>query len=247
MQTVRSYLFRAFVVLWMLLVALTIPYLALRNDPARIRAVSRMWSRGVIGGLRTICGLDFREIGLNNRPRDPVIYACNHQSYWEALAFNLLVPDIAIVLKRSLLRVPLAGWFLRRSPMIAVDRERGAKALRDMLRQAQSIVSEGRSILIFPESTFQGTTARVSFKTGVAALYQTLDLAVVPVALDSGMFWRGHQAFVRSGTITVSYLPPIAPGLPAERLVALLEAAIYAERDRLTGRRDEVVAIQAKE
>jgi 1-acyl-sn-glycerol-3-phosphate acyltransferase len=233
MQTIRSYAFRAFVVLWMLVIGFTLPYLALRSDPAKIRAVSRVWCRGIMFGLRTICGLDFREIGLENRLAGPAIYACNHQSYWEALAFNLLVPDIAIVLKKSLLSVPLAGWFLRRCPMIAVDRERGAKSLREMLRQAQSIVAEGRSILIFPESTFQDTTGRVSFKSGAGALYRALGIAVIPVAVDSGIFWRGHQRLIRRGTVTVSYLPPIAPGLSPDSLVSHLEEVIYAERDRL--------------
>jgi 1-acyl-sn-glycerol-3-phosphate acyltransferase len=233
MQTVRSYAFRGFVVLWILVMGLTIPYLALRRDPAMIRAVSRIWSRGITSGLRWICGLDFREIGLENKPSEPAIYACNHQSYWEALAFNIMVLDIAIVLKKSLLSAPVAGWFLRHSPMIAVDREHGARSLREMLQQARSTIAEGRSILIFPEGTFQNITTRVSFKPGVAALYRALNVAVVPVAVDSGVFWRGHEARVGRGTVTVSYLPPIAPGLPVDSLVMRLEDVIYTERDRL--------------
>lgn len=233
MQTFRSYAFRAFVLIWMLIVGTMIPYLALRGDPVQIRAVTRLWTRGIMFGLRKICRLEFREIGIENKPQAPAIYACNHESYWEALAFNFLVPDIAIVLKKSLLSVPLAGWFLRRSPMISVDRENGMASLRRMLAQAKAVVAEGRSILIFPTGTFRSATARAAFKPGVVALYQALGIAILPVVVDSGRFWKGHESLIRPGLVTVSYLPPLAPGMPSEHIRAHLEESIYAERQRL--------------
>jgi 1-acyl-sn-glycerol-3-phosphate acyltransferase len=67
----------------------------------------------------------------------------------------------------------------------------------------------------------------------VAALYGALDLPVVPVALNSGLFW-GRQAFhKRPGHIVVEFLPPIAPGLERRNFMAELEAAIETASDRL--------------
>ena len=71
--------------------------------------------------------------GLENLPAGPVIIACKHQSTWETLAFTLLFPDIAIVLKRELLFIPIVGWAMARAGNIAVERGDGASALRGLV------------------------------------------------------------------------------------------------------------------
>jgi 1-acyl-sn-glycerol-3-phosphate acyltransferase len=49
---------------------------------------------------------------------------------------------------------------------------------------------------------------------------------VVPVALNSGLF-RGRRAFIkRPGTVTVEFLPPIAPGLDRKAFMRELESRI---------------------
>jgi 1-acyl-sn-glycerol-3-phosphate acyltransferase len=62
----------------------------------------------------------------------------------------------------------------------------------------------------------------------VAALYAALGVPVVPVALDSGLFWTRARAVKRPGTITVELLEPIPPGLERRAFMALLEARIEA-------------------
>jgi 1-acyl-sn-glycerol-3-phosphate acyltransferase len=67
----------------------------------------------------------------------------------------------------------------------------------------------------------------------VAALYKELDVPVVPVALNSGLFW-GRQSFVKhAGTITVEFLEPIDPGLERKAFMELLERRIETATDRL--------------
>jgi hypothetical protein len=77
-------------------------------------AWARAWIVFVLWWLRITCGLTHRVIGLENLPGGPVIIACKHQSSWETLAFTLLFSDIAIVLKRELLFIPIVGWARRR-------------------------------------------------------------------------------------------------------------------------------------
>src|SRR3546814_16065534 len=76
----------------------------------------------------------------------------------------------------------------------------------------------------FPLPTlFRSPGARRPYHPGVAALYGQLDLPVVPVALNSGLFW-GRRAFMkRPGLITMEFLPPIPPGLPRRQFMAELE------------------------
>ena len=51
-------------------------------------------------------------------------------------------------------------------------------------------------------------------------------MPVVPVALDSGLYWGRRQFVKRPGTITIRFLPPIAPGLERRDFMATLEGRI---------------------
>ena len=55
-----------------------------------------------------------------------------------------------------------------------------------MTQAAKRVLAEGRPILIFPEGTRKKPGAPPDYKPGVAGLYGLLDVACVPVALNSG-------------------------------------------------------------
>jgi 1-acyl-sn-glycerol-3-phosphate acyltransferase len=105
--------------------------------------------------------------------------------------------------------------------------------MRTMLKVAREHVDHGRSIAIMPEGTRIAPGRKGRYHTGVAALYRHLDLPVVPVALNSGLFW-GRRAFVkRPGVITLEFLDPIRPGLDRQAFMALLEERIETASERL--------------
>jgi 1-acyl-sn-glycerol-3-phosphate acyltransferase len=201
-----------------------------------VRSASRVWARGVLFGLRWIVGLTYRERGREKVSRAPSLIVANHQSTWETIAFLVLSRDVAIVTKHELLDVPVFGWFLRRSPMILIDRESGPKAVRKMLEEGAAALAKGRSILIFPEGTRSASSTRVEFKRGVEVLYAKLGCPLVPVALNSGDYWGVGETTIRSGTITVSYLTPIPPGMPARAALAGAERDIQNELDHMRHR-----------
>lgn len=235
MQPIRSAAFKLFLLLWTLFLAATMPWLAWKKDPVTTRRVSRLWAGGLVWGMRVLGGLSYREIGLENRPATPALYVANHQSAWETIVFAVLVPEVAIVLKEELYRIPIFGWFLKRSPMIAIDRAGGSSSLKKMFREAREATAQGRSLLIFPEGTRRAPTERADFHRGVLLLYKALGVPVVPVAHDAGLFWKARSFTITSGEITVSYLPVIPPGLPDEEFMTRVREVIYAERDRLVG------------
>ena len=229
MQRLRSKIFDAYLVAWTSLFAPAMLVLWLAGKPGRpMRVATRVWSRGILVGLRAIVGLTHVVRGREHIPAKPCLIVANHQSEWETIAFLVLVPNVAIVAKQELLRVPIVGWFLRHSPMILIDRERGTNAIRVMLEQSRAALAAGRSVLIFPEGERRGTDVAVEFKRGIEILYAKLDTAVLPVALNSGRFWGAEQPFKRAGTITVSYLDPIPPGLPSRDFTRLAEGSMQA-------------------
>jgi 1-acyl-sn-glycerol-3-phosphate acyltransferase len=98
------------------------------------------------------------------------------------------------------------------------------------------VIADGRSILIFPEGTRVAIGAERPYQAGTAALYRQLGVPVVPVALNSGLFWGRRQFIKRPGLIEVEVLPAIPPGLDRKRFMALLQQRIEGATDRLVKR-----------
>jgi 1-acyl-sn-glycerol-3-phosphate acyltransferase len=162
-----------------------------------------------------------------------VIFAVKHQSSWETLALAAILDRPIYVLKRELVWIPLFGLYLLGSGALAVDRGAGAKALRQLMRKAEEAAKNGRPFLIFPEGTRVAPGEHRPYQPGIAALYDKLRRPVVPVALNSGLFW-GRRSFVkRPGRITVEFLDPIPAGLDRRRFMKELEARIEGASQRL--------------
>jgi 1-acyl-sn-glycerol-3-phosphate acyltransferase len=200
---------------------------------------ARFWIRFCLWWLRVTVGLTHRMSGLENLPAGPVIIASKHQSSWETLAFTLLFPYSAIVLKRELVLIPIVGWAMARAGNIAVERGDGATALRGLVRQAKAAIAEGRSVLIFPEGTRVAVGAERPYQVGTAALYRQLGVPVLPVALNSGLFWGRRQFIKRPGVIDVELLPLIPPGLDRRTFMETLRERIEGATARLVSEPDD--------
>ena len=176
--------------------------------------------------LKIICGTRMEVRGRERIPSGPCLVVSKHQSAWDTFALVPLFRDPAIVLKAELSRIPLYGWFCIKFEHILVRRDRAAVALKAMLSEAQAKSDAGREILIFAEGTRREPGAPPDYKPGYIALYETLGVPVVPLALNSGLFWP-RNSFVRyPGTIVVEVLEPVAPGLPRAVARRQIEAAI---------------------
>ncbi|MGI9337807.1 MAG: lysophospholipid acyltransferase family protein [Gammaproteobacteria bacterium] len=200
--------------LWQVLATPVFAFVALVVSPLPplVRyAIIAKWSAGVIFFARLFCGINYRVIGRENIPATPCIFFSRHESTWETLAFQHILPPQAIVLRRSLLSIPFFGWGLRQMSPIAIDRESGAAALKLMLRQGRERLREGFCIVIFPEGTRLPPGETRPYRKGGAWLAEKLSAPVVPVALDSGKCWRKNAFFKRRGLITVRIGEPIPP------------------------------------
>jgi 1-acyl-sn-glycerol-3-phosphate acyltransferase len=232
MTAIRSALFNVYFFTWLGFMLLVMVLFLPLPRIGMMRTV-QVWARGMHRGLGVIAGLDDHVVGRDQVPDRPTIYACKHQSTWDTSIFLILFDDPAYVLKKELLSIPLWGWIARKCAAIAVDRTGGASALKAMVRDTRQAIANGRDVIIFPEGTRIAPGQRHPYHPGISALYRQVNAPVVPVALNSGVFW-GRRAFLkRAGTITVEFLPAIPRGLDREAFTAELEARIETESDRL--------------
>ncbi len=232
MTTLRAHIFNILYLLWSAFMHIVCLPLLVAPAPA-IHAAGKFLIAGSLWLLKVCVGLTMREVGSENLPAGPVLVAAKHQSAWETLYLSWRLNHPAFVLKKELLMIPVFGWFLARVGMIAIDRSGKASALKKMVADAKAIFAQGRPVVIFPEGTRVAPGARMPYQPGIAALYAQLGVPVVPVALNSGLFW-GRQAFVKkAGVITIEYLPPIPPGLDRKSFMRELEARIETAAERL--------------
>jgi 1-acyl-sn-glycerol-3-phosphate acyltransferase len=191
------------------------------------------WAAMVLKLLGWCVGLRHEVRGREHLPAGPAIIAMKHQSAWDTFAVPVVFGDAAIVFKKELMLVPFYGWYVWKAGMIAIDRKAGAGALRRLVAGARRAVAHGRSIVIFPEGTRTAPGTHRPYQPGVAALYRQLGLPVVPVALNSGLFWGRRHFLKRPGRIVLEILPPIPPGRDRRALIAELEERIEAATARL--------------
>ncbi|HKW52405.1 MAG TPA: lysophospholipid acyltransferase family protein [Stellaceae bacterium] len=232
MILLRSLLFNIAFYLFTALMALVgLPMLlAPRRSAARF---GRAWAAGVLKLLGWCAGLTHEVLGAANLPPGPAIIAMKHQSAWDTLAVPVVFADPAIVLKRELMLIPFYGWYLWKAGMIAIDRGAGASALKRMVASGEAVAADGRAIVIFPEGTRTAPGAQQPYQPGVAALYRQLGLPLVPVAVNSGVFWGRRHFAKRPGRITIEILRAIPPGGERRAVMAELESRIEAATARL--------------
>jgi len=197
--------------------------------------VGVVWFTFILWAVRVICGISYEVRGCENLPATPCVVAAKHQSAWDTFAFLTFLDDSAYVIKRELIRIPVYGWLMNKAAMVPVDRTAGARALRTMVRTARARIAEGRNVVIFPEGTRTAPGEHRRYQPGVAALYAQLAVPVVPVALNSGLFWSRRAFIKRPGHIVVEILPPIPPGLSRGDFMRRLESAIEEATARLCG------------
>ena len=228
----RSLLFNILYFCWSMLSAIIFAPLFLFSSNASLKA-GAPWAHGVLLLARFICGIHYEVRGRENISGQPVIYASKHQSAWDTVIFLTLLHHPAYVLKRSLLRIPLWGWYLWRMKMVAIDRSGKASSLKQMVKDSKAALADGRPIVIYPEGTRTRPGAAPHYHPGVVAMYSQLGVPVVPVALNSGVFW-GRDAFIKKpGTVIIEFLSPIPAGMDKKQFANTLENTIESASRKL--------------
>ena len=234
MHLIRSFLFA------IILAIVTIPYalfgiLIFWAPPMTRHRLITTWVPIMMWVIRHVLGIRYRVVGRGSLPATASVVLSKHQSAWETIALQQILPPLCYVLKRELLRVPFFGWGLASIPGIAIDRAAGKDAMSQVVEQGRARLKEGLWVVVFPEGTgvAPGTTRR--YKPGGAILAKRAGVPVVPIAHNAGEFWKRNAFIKRPGEIVVSIGPVITvKGEKAEAVNERAEAWIEAEMRRLS-------------
>jgi len=188
-----AYCLVSFLILGLIVLAINMCLPSLRARRAVAGRFSRFFLR--------VAGIPFVVEGLQRLPQVPCVIVANHASYIDGLvAAAALPPDFAFVIKKEMVRVPLAGLLLRRLGSQFVerfDRHKGAIDARRFLKLAAT----GQSLVFFPEGTFNELRQVGRFLGGAFTTAERLGLPVVAMAI------HGTRAVMPSGRVAFRRLP----------------------------------------
>jgi 1-acyl-sn-glycerol-3-phosphate acyltransferase len=163
----------------------------------RRRLVAGVFSRAFLRAA----GVSFTVQGIERLPRTPCVVVANHASYLDGVvAAAALPPDFAFVIKKEMVRVPVASMLLRRLGSEFVerfDRHKGAVDARRVLKLAAS----GQSLVFFPEGTFTEVRQIGTFLGGAFAIAARLKLPVAAAAI------HGTRDVLPPGTLLMRRRP----------------------------------------
>jgi 1-acyl-sn-glycerol-3-phosphate acyltransferase len=187
------------------------------------RLVAGVFSRGFLRAAR----IPFTVEGLNRLPQVPCVVVANHASYIDGLvAAAALPPDFAFVIKKEMVRVPLAGLLLRRLGSQFVERFNRHKGGVDA-RRVLKLAATGQSLVFFPEGTFNEVRQIGKFLGGAFTTAERSDMPVVAVAI------HGTRAVlppgglgIRRSAIRVEILEVLTAGDAKQRSRELIARAL---------------------
>jgi 1-acyl-sn-glycerol-3-phosphate acyltransferase len=157
-----------------------------------------------------IAGVRTRAEGLENIPPGTCLFAANHVSNTDPPAIVGAIPRrVAILLKKSLLSIPIVGPAFRMGDFVAVDRENAEDALGSIQLAVQR-ARTGLSFLAFPEGTRSRDGRLQPFKQGVFRMAIQAGIPIVPVACAGAHKILPRDKFsIKPGEMVVRFCPAI--------------------------------------
>jgi 1-acyl-sn-glycerol-3-phosphate acyltransferase len=218
-----------FTPIFSVLALLTFPFNRIRRNQ-----IISAWARIMLWWLALTCNIRYEVKGLQNIPTSPCVILAKHQSAWETLAFQLIFPPQAYVMKRELLWIPFFGWGLAMTSPIAIQRSAGREALKQLIQLGQQRLAQGLWVVVFPEGTRIAPGKKSKFHIGGAWLASGTKATVLPVAHNAGLYWAKNSWLKKPGVITVSIGQSIdCTHLKPEAVNSQVEAWINAETTAL--------------
>ena len=148
--------------------------------------------------------------GSENINSSPSVIISNHQSTWETLAFQTIFPAHTWVLKQELLWFPVFGWSLALLKPIVINRGDKLNAIKKVIKQGSERLSQGISVVVFPEGTRQTYKHLGDYQNGAAAIAKKSGHDIIPVYHNAGKFWPKGSFIKKPGVITVVIGKPIS-------------------------------------
>ena len=202
---------------FLLLSAVAIPLLTLVVSVSRLflshrRTMKRFrrsisWYGKLITSIPYPCiKLQYEDHGKNG-PGEPYIFICNHRAASDAFLMCVLPHECVQIVNVWPFRIPVLGLYARFSGYLNIR----MMSHEQFMEKATTLLSEGVSIIFFPEGTRSASRTMGSFHGAAFRLALESRASVVPICItgNENIPPKG-SLLLRPGTDRVRRLPSIA-------------------------------------
>ena len=175
----RSLLFSLYFYISVIVFTLFFVFLSLFIEPRKRYVLTSWYISTLLMVLKFICRIDW-EVKGDILGKKPVVIASNHQGLWESFYLQTLMNPLTTIIKRELIYVPFFGWALNLLNPIKINRSKKIESAKKVIMLGSEKLSNGFSILLFPEGTRKIPGKRVGKFARSAA-----DLAIKNNVLES--------------------------------------------------------------
>jgi len=143
-----------------------------------------------VGGKVNISGLE-----ALSQQQGPVVFIGNHMSLVETLilaGIALAFSRVNFVIKEELRHYPVFGSIFKALGLIAVSRKNPREDFKVVLREGHNFISNGGSVIIFPQATRSVAFDAQAFNTLGIKLASRAGVPVVPVAIKTDFHGNGQ-------------------------------------------------------
>ncbi len=172
--------------------------------------VAVFWGRMILFLLKYVLGITYRVTGRENIPDTPCVVLSKHQSILDIFAWLSVFEPHTSPFKKELLNIPCFGWMLASTKPIAIDRKAGRQALNVLVKNGTEKLKKGIWVLLYPEGTRTLPGQKGNYKSGGALLAKKAGVDIVPVALNTGLFWQKGKGVLNNGVVDIVIGAPIA-------------------------------------
>src|SRR5216683_1878916 len=165
--------------------------------------------KGIVFFVRLV-GVKVRIKGRERIPLGACLFVANHTSSADAPAVVGAIPRrVAILLKESLFKWPIAGQAFTLAGFIPVKRSERESAIASVEKATESLRS-GQSFLIYPEGTRSPDGRLQAFKKGAVVMAIKAGVPIVPMACSGAhRIMEKRSLVIHPGEIVVEFLEPI--------------------------------------
>ncbi len=171
-------------------------------------------SRDIMKAVEAVGGrLEVRGIDNLRKVEGPLVIVANHMSALETFVLPSIITPIkpvTFVVKEKLMRGLFFGKIMKSRDPVVVGRKNAREDMEVVMREGARILSEGRSIILFPEGTRQKEFHPENFNTLGVKLAKRTGAGIIPIALktdfwSNGRFLKGFGPLKRSLPIHIEF------------------------------------------
>ena len=168
----------------------------------------RYWSKMIC--FVSLCKVKVISKG-NLDSKKSYVFVPNHQSMFDVfLIYGFLGKNIKWVQKQELRKIPFVGKASEMAGHVFVDQS-NLRKMKDTIKKVEKQITNGISMVIFPEGARTQTGEMGRFKRGAFIIAKEMDLSVVPITLN-GPFdvMKMHTYLINPGKLELVIHEPVS-------------------------------------